>query len=51
MENNYQPYGEEWKNELMKLPKVMIINMLRNACLERDEILYSIKLPKLDETV
>ena len=34
---NYQPYGEEWKDELMKLPKIMIINMYRNACLELEE--------------
>jgi hypothetical protein len=39
MENdNYIPFGEEWKNELMKLPKIMIINMYRNVCLEMDEL-------------
>jgi hypothetical protein len=35
---NYEPYGEEWKDELMKLPKIMVINMYRNMCLERDEL-------------
>ena len=35
--NEYVPYGEEWKNELMKMPKVVIINMYRNACLELEE--------------
>jgi len=40
---NYEPFGEEWKNELMKLPKIMIINMYRNSCLELEELnaLYS----------
>jgi len=37
-EEKYQPYGEEWKNELMKLPKIMIINLYRNVCLEKDEL-------------
>ena len=36
--DNYQPFGEEWKNELMKLPKNMIINMYRNSCLELQEL-------------
>lgn len=44
---NYIPYGEEWKNELMKLPKKFIINMLRNKCLENDELEYSINLPSI----
>jgi hypothetical protein len=35
---NYIPFGEEWKDELMKLPKIMIINMYRNVCLELDEL-------------
>jgi hypothetical protein len=36
-EEEYTPYGEEWKNELMKMPKIMIINMYRNVCLELEE--------------
>ena len=44
-EKEYVPYGEEWKDELMKLPKVFIINMLRNKCLECNELEYSINLP------
>lgn len=35
---NYEPFGEEWKNELMKLPKIMVINMYRNMCLEYEEL-------------
>lgn len=35
---NFQPFGEKWKDELMKLPKIMIINMFRNVCLEMDEL-------------
>ena len=37
-DENYKPFGEEWKNELMKLPKIMIINMYRNTCLELGEL-------------
>lgn len=37
-DENYEPFGEEWKNELMKLPKIMIINLYRNVCLEMDEL-------------
>ena len=35
--NDYVPYGEEWKNELMKLPKIQIIAFLRAARLEINE--------------
>ena len=37
-EKHYEPFGEEWKDELMKLPKIMIINMYRNVCLEKQEL-------------
>jgi hypothetical protein len=37
-DKEYISYGEEWKDELMKLPKIMIINMYRNVCLEKDEL-------------
>jgi len=33
----YVPFGEEWKNELMKLPKIQIIAFLRAARLEIEE--------------
>jgi hypothetical protein len=33
----YVPYGEEWKNELMNLPKVHIIALYRAACLALHE--------------
>ena len=29
---NYEPFGEEWEKELMKLPKKYIINLYRNVC-------------------
>jgi hypothetical protein len=34
---NYIPYGEQWKNELMKLPKVHIISLYRMVCLAMKE--------------
>jgi predicted Zn-dependent protease with MMP-like domain len=33
-DENYEPYGEEWEKELMKLPKKFIINMYRNVCIK-----------------
>ena len=33
----YEPYGEEWKDELMKLPKIHIISLYRAVCLELQE--------------
>jgi hypothetical protein len=33
IKDNYIPYGEEWKNELMKLSKVHIISLYRMVCL------------------
>lgn len=35
--DDYQPFGEEWKNELMKLPKIQIISFYRSACLAINE--------------
>lgn len=29
--DNYQPYGEEWQKEMMKLPKTYLIDMIRKA--------------------
>ena len=43
IDENYQPFGEEWKNELMKLPKIIIINMYRNVCLEKQELEKELK--------
>lgn len=31
-DENYEPYGEEWEKELMKLPKKYLINLYRNVC-------------------
>lgn len=33
----YQPYGKEWFDELMKLPQSQIISMYRAVCLELQE--------------
>lgn len=30
----FQPYGEEWEKELMKLPKKFIINLYRGVCMQ-----------------
>lgn len=32
MEDNYEPYGEEWEKEVMKLPKKMIVDMYKKVC-------------------
>ena len=37
-DEDYEPFGEEWKNHLMKLPKIVIINMFRNVCFEKQEL-------------
>jgi len=34
----YQPFGEQWKEEMMKISKIEIINMYRCVCLEYDEL-------------
>ena len=36
-ESEYIPFGEEWKNELIKLPKIAIIALYRNLCLKESE--------------
>ena len=36
-EEEYQPFGEEWKNELMKMPKIQIIALYRQLALEYQE--------------
>jgi len=35
----YLPYGKEWEKEMMKVPKKLIINMVRNKQLEIDNLL------------
>jgi len=40
-EEDYVPYGEEWKDELMKLPKIQIIAFYRTACLAIQELKQS----------
>lgn len=36
---NYIPFGEEWKQEISKLPKKMLIEMLRKALIEKIQLL------------
>jgi len=39
----YQPFGEEWKNELMKMPKIQIIALYRQLALAHQELEQSHK--------
>jgi hypothetical protein len=32
---DYQPYGAEWKKEMMKFPKKVLIEMLKKALEKR----------------
>ena len=41
-EEEYQPFGEEWKNELMKMPKIQIIALYRQLALEYQEYKYKV---------
>lgn len=34
----YLPYGNEWENEMMKVPKKFIIDMVRNKQVEIDNL-------------
>ena len=34
----YTPYGDEWKNSVMKMNKINIIEMLKRVCIKRDEL-------------
>ncbi len=38
MEKKYTRYGIDWQNEVMKNPKMMIVQMLRRVAMERDEL-------------
>lgn len=31
----YEPYGDEWRREVMKLPKARLVEILRDECMER----------------
>ena len=31
---DYEPFGPEWEKEMMKLPKRMLVDMLKEKCLE-----------------
>ena len=33
----FVPYGEDWENEIMKMKKKDIVQMLRRVCKRRDE--------------
>ncbi len=36
--SKYVRYGDEWRKEVMKNPKRLIVEMLRNVALERDKL-------------
>lgn len=36
--SEYVRYGDEWCKEVMKNPKRLIVEMLRNVALERDKL-------------
>ena len=38
MEEKYTRYGIDWQNEVMKNPKMFIVQMLRRVAMERDEL-------------
>ena len=33
--NEYIPFGDEWKKEMMKLTKAELIELLRKACIKK----------------
>lgn len=37
MNENYVPYGEEWKKEMMKIPKASLIDLLKHALVEKKQ--------------
>ena len=37
-DENYTPYGDEWKKEVMKHRKADIVDMLRKVCMERETL-------------
>jgi hypothetical protein len=38
MEEKYERYGIDWQNEVMKNPKMFIVQMLRRVAMERDDL-------------
>ena len=39
MQNEYIPFGEEWKAEMRKLPKVFLIDRIREFAMEKMDCL------------
>lgn len=37
-EEDYIPFSEQWEKEMMKLPKIQIIKMFRDAHLDNEEL-------------
>lgn len=35
---NYEPFGEEWKKEVSKLPKAYLIEQWKQSCLKRQKL-------------
>ena len=34
--NNFEPYGDEWKNEMLKLSKSEIVELFKSKCQESE---------------
>ena len=51
MEEKYTRYGIDWQNEVMKNPKMMIVQMLRRVAMERDELYAAQHHAHLTQTV
>ena len=47
-DEDYMPYGEEWKDELMKLTKIHIIALYRKRCLAYNELEEKLRWSNLD---
>jgi len=43
VEKKYTRYGIDWQNEVMKNPKMFIVQMLRRVSMERDELQHRAK--------
>ena len=35
-DEEYQPFGKEWRKDMMKLPKKVIVDMYRKSCIHRE---------------
>jgi len=44
---DYEPFGEEWEKEMMKLPKKFLVELLKKKCESEQNIING--LNKLDK--